>query len=87
VRINYQLRRDLQWWTRVPSANNGRSNFSPIETAYEHCGSSSYGWGAVLNEQLEARGFWSVTDQQHHITWKELKAVRLAILSFLPLLR
>jgi hypothetical protein len=25
-------------------------------------------WGAVLNEQLEARGFWSAADQQHHIT-------------------
>jgi hypothetical protein len=40
-----------------------------------------------MNERLEARGFWSMTDQQQHITWKELKAVRLAILSFIPLLR
>jgi hypothetical protein len=43
--------------------------------------------GAVLSEQLEARGFWSSMDQQQHITWKELKTVRLAVLSFLPLLR
>lgn len=64
VQLTYQLRRDLQWWTQVPSANNGRSIFSPIETAYLHCDSSGYGWGAVLNEQLEARGFWSATDQQ-----------------------
>jgi hypothetical protein len=41
----------------------------------------------VLNEQLEARGFWLASYQQQHITWKELKAVRLAVLSFLPLLR
>jgi hypothetical protein len=41
----------------------------------------------VLNKQLEARGLWSATDQQQHITWKELKAVRLAVLSFLPLMR
>jgi hypothetical protein len=41
----------------------------------------------VLNEQLEARGSWSTTDQEQHITWKELKAVRLAVLSFLPLMR
>jgi hypothetical protein len=39
----------------------------------------------VLSEQLEARGFKSATYQQH-ITSKELKAVRLAVLSFLPLL-
>jgi hypothetical protein len=87
VRLTYQLKRDLQWWTQVPSANNGRSMFSPIETAYQHCDSSGYGLGAVLNEQLEARGFWSPTDQKQHITWKELKAVRLTVLSFLPLMR
>jgi hypothetical protein len=52
-----------------------------------HRDSSGYGWGAVLNEQLEARGFWSAKDQQHHITWKDSKTVRLAVLSFLPLLR
>jgi hypothetical protein len=80
-------KRDLQWWTQVPSANNGRSIFSPIETAYLQCDNSSYGWGVVLNEQLEARGFWSAADQQQHINRTELKAVRLAVLSFLPLLR
>jgi ABC-type branched-subunit amino acid transport system substrate-binding protein len=40
-----------------------------------------------MNEQSEARGFWLAADQQQHITSKELKAVRLAVLSFLPLLR
>jgi hypothetical protein len=87
VRLTYRLRRDLQWWTQVPSANNGRSIFSPIETAYLHCDSSGCGWEAVVNELLEARGFWSGTDHHQHITWKELKAVRLAVPSFLPLLR
>jgi hypothetical protein len=41
----------------------------------------------VLSEQLEARGLWLATYQQQHNTWKELKAVRLAVLSFLPLPR
>jgi hypothetical protein len=71
VRLTYQLIRDLQWWTQVPSANNGCSIFSPIETAYLHCDNSCYGWGAVLNELLEARDLWSTTDQQQDITWKE----------------
>jgi hypothetical protein len=43
VRLTYQLKRDLQWWTQVPSVNKGRSIFSPIETAYLHCDCSSYG--------------------------------------------
>jgi hypothetical protein len=36
--------------------------FSPIETAYFHCDNSDYGWGVVLNEQLEARGLWPAVD-------------------------
>eukprot|EP00873_Tetraselmis_striata_P046592 jgi/Tetstr1/466856/TSEL_011313.t1 len=36
------------------------------------------------NARLEARGFWSSADERQHITWKELKAVRLAVESFLP---
>jgi hypothetical protein len=40
--------------------------------------------GAVLNGRLEARGFWGPEDEQQHIAWKEMKAVRLAVLSFLP---
>jgi hypothetical protein len=75
VRLTYHLRRDLQWWTQVPSANTGRSMCSPIETAYLHCDNSCCGLGALLNEQLEGRGLWSATDQHQHITRKELKAV------------
>ena len=87
VKMSNQLRRDLQWWTSVPSQNNGRSIFKPVESAYLHCDSSSFGWGAVLNSYHEARGFWDSSDLKQHITWKELKAVRLAILSFLPKVR
>jgi hypothetical protein len=87
VKLTYLLKRDLKWWMQVPSANNGRSIFSPIETTYLQCDSSGYVRGAVLNEQLKARGFWRAVDQQQHFAWKELKAVRLTVLSFLPLLR
>jgi hypothetical protein len=37
-----------------------------------------------LNGRLEARSFWGPEDERQHITWKEPKAVRLAVLSFLP---
>eukprot|EP00873_Tetraselmis_striata_P002689 jgi/Tetstr1/422953/TSEL_013732.t1 len=76
VRMTPQLRRDLQWWTSVPSQSNGKPIHRPVETAYLHTDSSGYGWGGVLNGKLEARGFWSSEDERHHITWKELKAVR-----------
>ena len=52
-----------------------------------HCDSISYGWGAVLNNCVESRGFWTTPDHQEHITFKELKAVRCAIKAFLPELK
>jgi len=42
---------------------------------------------AVLNDCIEARGFWTGPDKLKHITFKELKAARCAIESFLPELK
>jgi hypothetical protein len=56
---------------------------------YLHADSSGYGWGAVLNDNhaYQARGFRFDNDRRQHITWKELRAARLAIEAFLPQLR
>ena len=85
VKLTNQAWRDLEWWKQVPSRNNRKSMFRNIETAYLHTDSSGYGWGAVLNGHQEARGLW-YEDRSNHITFKELKAVRYAVESFLPLL-
>jgi hypothetical protein len=87
VRVTKQLRRDLLWWTAVPSQHNGRPIHRAVETAYLHVDSSDYGWGAVLNNLHAARGFWTSPTLQEHITLKELQAVRHAVESFLPRLR
>ena len=87
VKLTKQLIRDLGWWRGVPQEANGRPIFRAVETAYLHVDSSTYGWGAVLNDHDEARGFWYQPDRSLHITFKELKAVRLAVESFLPQLR
>jgi len=71
----------------VPSHHNGAPIWRPIENAYLHCDSSGYGWGAVLNDCVEARGFWGMPDLHEHIAFKELKAVRCASKAFLPELR
>lgn len=84
VRITKQLRRDLLWWTAVPSQHNGRPIHRAVETAYLHVDSSDFGWGAVLNNHLTARGFWASPVREAHITLKELQAVRHAVESFLP---
>jgi hypothetical protein len=57
VRVTPQLKRNLKWWTHVPDCKNGSPIWKPIETAYLRCDSSGYGWGAVLNDCVEARGF------------------------------
>ena len=64
--------------------HNGAPIFKPIESSYLHCGSNGFGWGAVLNECIEARGCWTGPDKLQHINFKELKAVRCAMESFLP---
>ena len=71
----------------MPSKHNGAQIWKPLETTYLHCDSSSFGWGAVLNDCSEARGFWSAPDTDQHITYKEFKAVTCAIQSFLPELK
>jgi ribonuclease HI len=83
VKVTRQLEKDLAWWVNVPSQSNGRPIFRSVETAYLHVDSSDFGWGAVLNDKQEARGFWGIEDRQQHITFKELKAVRHAISTFL----
>eukprot|EP00873_Tetraselmis_striata_P026467 jgi/Tetstr1/446731/TSEL_034219.t1 len=40
---------------------------------------SGYGRKAVLNGKLEARAIWGPADEHRCITWKELKAIRLAV--------
>ena len=84
VRVTKQLHRDLEWWTSVPSQQNGRPIWRAVETAYIHVDSSDFGWGAVLDDHHQARGFWGLQDRNQHITFKELKAVRYAVESFLP---
>ena len=55
--MDMQLKRDLEWWKRVPEKHNGVLIFKAVETAYMHCDSSGFGWGAVLNDCIEARDF------------------------------
>jgi hypothetical protein len=68
VRFTLDLRRDLQWWALVPSQANGKDLHRQVQTSYILCNISFYGWGAVLNGRLEARGLWVLHDEHRHIT-------------------
>ena len=84
VRLSKQLKRDLEWWRTVPEKHNGAPIFKPVESSYPHCDSNGFGWGVVLNDCIEARGFCTGPDKLAHITFKELKSFRCAIESILP---
>jgi hypothetical protein len=56
VKMSCQLKRDLEWWTKVPSHHNGSPIWKPVENAYLHCDSIGYGWGAVLNDCVKKPG-------------------------------
>jgi hypothetical protein len=71
----------------VPEKHSGVPIFKPIDSSYLNCDSKGFGWGEVLNDGIETRGFYLGPDKLQHITFKELKAVRCAIESFLPKLR
>jgi hypothetical protein len=83
VRLTPQLRRDLQWCTQVLSHANGKNIHRPVESAYIHCDSSGHGWGGNTLRQTRSTRLLGPEDEHQHITWKEMKAVRLAVLSFL----
>ena len=71
----------------MPEKHNGAPNFKPVESSYLHCDSNGFGWGTAFNDYIVARGFWTGLNKLQHITFKELKAVRCAIESFLLELR
>eukprot|EP00873_Tetraselmis_striata_P005471 jgi/Tetstr1/425735/TSEL_016155.t1 len=48
VRMTHQLRRDLQWWTAVPTQSNIRPIHRPVERAYVPFDSSGYALNAML---------------------------------------
>ena len=83
---NSQAWRDLQWWASFPARWNGAEIWSSPTEATLFTDASNMGWGAKLVSpiSLEARGSWTPEEAANHITWKELRAVRLAVLSFLP---
>lgn len=76
---------DLVWWNTRDNLTAGVQLrvFLPQEVIYTD--SSSGGWGAHLRGEFVS-GVWSEMDLQNSINWKELMAIYLALVHFLPLL-
>jgi len=88
LRLGHQALSDLRWWARLSEhALLGRALWPAPEDAVVHTDASTSGWGATWNGLVPARGFHGPKRRHLHINVHELAAVRLAVQSFLPLLR
>ena len=82
IPINDELVRHLKWWLKKENFFKGipldRSDQLTLWTD-----ASELGWGAHL-DSLQTRGVWDPEQKKRHINWLEMKAVQLALISFLP---
>ena len=88
--ISEQAREEIIWWI-----NNVEHSFANIQDtpdidktiytdASKHLGG---GWGASDNSFGEINGRWDIEEQEMNINCLELKAIQLALKSFIPLYR
>lgn len=79
VKLSKQAMLDLEFFTTIDESWNGLTIWQPTPQAEIHTDASDYGWGAVLNKVVPARGFFNDEQLQVHITEKELRAVLLGL--------
>lgn len=79
--LSQEARKELSWWIQNLQLNNGRLLISPPPQLVIASDASLQGWGAY-SKGHRTRGQWSGQEKNHHINILELKAAKLAILSF-----
>ena len=88
VRLSRQTLVDLRLWcTLRRSRHVGRSIWLRPDHVSGSIDAGPLGWGGQLGEStgdvdrvlLPAHGFWSASEAALHITWRELRAVRLFV--------
>ena len=92
--LSRQAITDLRWWAtmRHDHPENGMPIFPPATTRTLWADASSEtGWGARLQwsgRTLHAHGYWrGDAEVEQHITWKELRTLRLSLTALLPEVR
>jgi hypothetical protein len=85
VRLSRQTLSDLTNFTTLRGAKHvGRPIALLPDTAVAHVDAGPYGWGGRLQRNHPPQsGFWEPYEAAMHITWRELRAVRLFILRHL----
>lgn len=82
-RLGHQAVKDLTWWVALErNAAGGRPIWPGSATIQMDTDASGLGWGAVLGQLVEARGFHGTLRSGLHINVLELGAITLALRSF-----
>jgi hypothetical protein len=96
VRLSRQSLLDLREWCRLRGSHRiGRSIWLQPDHVSGSIDAGPRGWGGQLGESvsdvgsvaLPAHGFWTAAEAALHITWRELRAVRLFVEWFSERLR
>lgn len=83
VRLGRQATKDLLWWTELQGhAATGRPIWPGAASMLLDTDASGTGWGAVLDQHAEARGYHGINRSGLHINCLELGAVTRALQSF-----
>ena len=76
---------EIAWWVEnIPTAF-GNIKTNPGIDYVIHTDASNEGWGASDNRYPDINGRWTLREQMLHINALELKAIKLALYSYLPL--
>jgi ribonuclease HI len=81
VLLPQHLRPHLQWWTNPQNLLQGVPLEAPQFQFKLFTDASTVGWGAHLDNQV-VQGVWSEEEKTLHINRLEMRAIRLALISF-----
>jgi hypothetical protein len=84
--LSRQALRDLSWWADIPVKHTRAAMILRPGTPHLFVDACKTGWGAVMNGEI-ARGSFTVQEGLEDIAVLEMRAVRLALISFADTLR
>ena len=83
--LSHDAIREVQWWFDNIMDSFANTKSGPKIDYVIHTDASQEGWGASDGSLSDINGRWSMGEQNMHINVLELKAIKLAIQSYLPL--
>ena len=85
LRLDPETIKDLQWWLQALDALNGKAFKQQEATIEIVTDASAEGWGAtIVSNGLKAQGFWTLEQSYKSSNFREILAVLLGLLAFLP---